>query len=263
MSVLRTFTGACVRRVIDPSGALVAEHAHAWPMVSLYVMGTYRNITERGEREIAGPSMVFYGAGVAHRNVVGETGFEQIEIEFDPRWLGVRALPPEGLLLHVGGACGALARVIADACETQLPEADLRTSLLRLLAVAQREPARRMHAWMDDVTARLRADPCRRVGDLARQVGRSPAWIGAAYRRSTGEGLQQAAARFRVERATRLLRETDLSLCAIAAESGFCDQSHMNRAVRRLLGRSPLAVRKERAAFRSAPRFRVGLDTRG
>jgi len=251
MTVLRNFAGACVRRVIDPSRALVAEHAHSWPMISLYVMGGYRNVTECGEQEIAGPSMVFYGPGVAHRNVVGERGFEQIEIEFDPAWLGASALPSEGLILRVGGACGAFARSLAGACDTRLSEADLRACVRRLLSIAQREPAVHVRAWIDDVTARLRADPCRRIGDLAHEVGRSPAWIGPAYRRSIGEGLQQAASRFRVERAAQLLRESDQSISAIAADAGFCDQSHMNRTFRRILGRSPTAVRADREAFRA------------
>ncbi|WP_018971708.1 helix-turn-helix domain-containing protein [Rudaea cellulosilytica] len=252
MSVLHQFSGACVRRVIDPSRAVVAEHAHEWPMISLYVMGGYRNVTERGEHEIAGPSMVFYGSQVAHRNVVGEMGFEQIEIEFDPQWLGTSALPAKELLLRVGGACGAQARAIAGACVTRLAEADLRNSIRRLFSIALREPGTRSSAWAGDVTARLRADPGRRIGELAREVGRSPAWIGPAYRQSSGEGLQQAAARFRVERAARLLRESDLGFADIAAEAGFCDQSHMNRTLRRLLGRSPTAIRADREAFRDA-----------
>jgi hypothetical protein len=159
MSLLIDFSGARVRRVLDPSGAVVAEHAHDWPMISLYVMGGYRNFTHCGEREIAGPSIVFYRPGAAHRNVAGETGFEQIEIEFDPG-----------------------------------------------------------------------------------EVGRSPAWIGPAYR--------SLAARVRVERAARLLRESDEPLSAVAIEAGFCDQSHMNRTFRRVLGRLPTAVRGDRQFFR-------------
>jgi AraC family transcriptional regulator len=250
MSMLFTFSGARARRVIDPSRAVIAEHAHDWPMISLYVMGGYRNVTERGDQDIAGPSMLFYGRGVIHRNVAGEMGFEQIEIEFDADWLGSAALPSDALLARLGGNAGALARTIALQCDVGLTEIELKASLRRLLCVARREPASQISTWVHDVTARLRADPSRRIGDLAREVGRSPAWIGPAYRRSSGEGLQEAAARFRIERAARLLRETDEQLPSVALEAGFCDQSHMNRTFRRVLGRSPTAVRRERMAFR-------------
>jgi transcriptional regulator GlxA family with amidase domain len=81
---------------------------------------------------------------------------------------------------------------------------------------------------------------------------RHPSWLGSAYRQSTGEGLRETAARLRVERATHLLRETDEALGSIAAAAGFCDQSHMNRSFRRILGRSPVTVREERRHFRQA-----------
>ena len=110
MSELLRFDGAVVRRIIDPSRAIVAEHAHDWPVLSLYVMGEYRNATERGERVIGGPSFVLYGRGARHRNTAGQSGFEQIEIEFDPAWLGTFAMPTDSVVLRIGGASGALAR---------------------------------------------------------------------------------------------------------------------------------------------------------
>jgi AraC family transcriptional regulator len=220
-------------------------------MISLYVMGGYRNITASGERAIAGPSMVFYRPGAAHCNVAGKSGFEQIEIEFDPSWLGTATLPPEEVLIREGGSCGALARSVAIQCSAGIPEAELRNSIQHLINIARFEPTRPASTWFDTVTNGLRADPSRRIADLAREVRRSPAWIGPAYRSRAGEGLQEVASRFRVERATQLLRESDETLCAIAIEAGFSDQSHMTRTFRRVLGRLPTAVRKDRQFFRA------------
>jgi AraC-like DNA-binding protein len=87
---------------------------------------------------------------------------------------------------------------------------------------------------------------------LAREVKRHPAWPGTAYRRATGERLQETAARFRLDQAVRLLRESDETGACIAAEAGFYDQIHMNRTFRRLLGRLPSAVRNDRLYFRQA-----------
>jgi transcriptional regulator GlxA family with amidase domain len=67
-----------------------------------------------------------------------------------------------------------------------------------------------------------------------------------------GEGLLDAAARFRVEHAARELRETELPLADIAFNAGFCDQSHMIRTFRRILGRLPSDVRNERRLIRQA-----------
>lgn len=250
MSMLQQFTGATVRRVIDPGRAVIREHAHDWPLVSLYVQGSYRNVTECGERIIAGPSMVFYRPGVAHQNVVGEAGFEQIEIEFDPQWLGSSAMPLERVLLCVGGACGALSRSIARACNGPLSEEHFLNLVRRLLLTADQAPKHDERSWPGDVAALLRADPSRSIESVARELGRSPAWIGPAYRRLTGERPQETAARFRVERATQLLRESDDSLVEVATVAGFCDQSHMNRSFRRVLGRLPTSVRRDRDNFR-------------
>jgi AraC family transcriptional regulator len=243
--------GAIVRRVIDPSHACVAEHAHAWPMISLFVMGGYHNITERGEREIASPSMVFYRPGVLHRNVVGDAGFEQIEIEFDPAWLGAATMPREEITWRVGGPCASLARRIAAACGgTGLGDERLRAALRELLSVARQAPQPAIPAWAGEITRRLRENPRERLAQLAHDVDRSAAWIGPAYRELMGEGLKEAAARFRVEHAARLLREGDQELIDVALETGFCDQSHMNRLFLKLLGRSPAAVRREKGLFR-------------
>ena len=126
----------------------------------------------------------------------------------------------------------------------------MRHAARHLLLVAREESKQRTHAWIGKLDAALRADPCRRVNDLAHEVGLSPAWIGPAYRHHVGESLKDTSTRLRVECAARLLRESDRSLSRIAADSGFCDQSHMNRLFRRVLGRPPALVRQERLGFR-------------
>jgi AraC family transcriptional regulator len=251
MTLLHTFHGARVRRVIDPSDTVVAEHAHDWPMLSLFVMGGYRNFTEHGERAIAQPSFVFYRRGEPHRNLVGETGFEQIEIEFDPAWLGHTRLPSEPLLMRVGGRSGAVARALVADCGAALSDDAFRDKIRRMFLIARSETARARPDWVKKVDLILRTDPQRPIAALAADVGISPAWIGAAYRRHAGEGLQQATARYRVERASRLLRETGSALVDIAADTGFCDQSHMNRVFHRVLGRAPTTIRADRDTFRN------------
>jgi AraC family transcriptional regulator len=228
----------------------VPEHAHDWPVLSLFVIGSYLNETEIGEEFIAGPSAVFYRSGAAHRNTIAAVGFEQIEIEFDPAWLGRSVLPNVPVVQWVGGRVGREARILARACEGEATEPRLRAALQRFLQGASRQPQRESASWIGTLTRRLSEDTTLKIGDLAKEASRHPSWVGSAYRHATGEGLQETAARFRVERAVRLLRETGEPYAAIAFEAGFCDQSHMNRTFRRVLGRSPAAVRDERERFR-------------
>lgn len=248
--MLRQFSGATVRRVIDRSDARVPEHAHDWPVLSIFVLGRYLNETELGETLIAGPSAIFYQAGAAHRNAVGSVGFEQIEIEFDAAWLGRALMPAAPVSRWLGGHTGAEARKLARFSALETDERRLRAALRRFLQGANSQTERAAPSWVHTIHRRLGHDTTLRVNTLAREVGRHPSWFGTAYRKATGEGPMEAAARFRVERAARALRETNHSYAYIAHEAGFCDQSHMNRTFRRLLGRAPSEVRDDRAAFR-------------
>jgi AraC family transcriptional regulator len=250
--MLFEFSGATIRRVIDRSHAVVREHSHDWPVLSLFVMGAYINRTESGDLAVAGPSAILYRAGAAHWNEVGPGGFEQIEIEFDPTWLGPSTLPNAPVSRWVGGRTGAASRALARLCGEAPTENRVRTAVRQFVALAQAETQRSLPAWTPAAAACIADHTDTKVSDLARAAGRHPSWFGAAFRRATGERVQEAAARHRVERAAQLLRETDLSLAEVAADAGFCDQSHMNRTFARVLARSPRAVRAERHAIRRA-----------
>jgi transcriptional regulator GlxA family with amidase domain len=58
--------------------------------------------------------------------------------------------------------------------------------------------------------------------------------------------LVETLRRRRVEAAAILLESSGLELAEIAAQAGFCDQSHMNRAFKKFLGRTPAAARAAR-----------------
>jgi AraC family transcriptional regulator len=248
--MLRRFSGVTVRRVIDRSDARVPEHAHDWPVLSVFILGRYFNETELGGALIAGPSAVLYLAGAAHRNVIGGEGFEQIEIEFEAAWLGRALLPGSPVSRWLGGNLGTEARSLARCCVAETDEQRLRAALRGFVQSATTQAVREAPSWVRVIHHRLRNDTTVGVADLAREVGRHPSWLGTAYRQATGEGPMETAARFRVERAACSLRETDYEHARIAHEAGFCDQSHMIRTFRRLLGRAPSEVRDDRAAFR-------------
>jgi len=257
--MLQRFSGASIRRVIDRSSAHVPEHAHDWPLLSIFVIGGYLNETELGETFIAGPSAILYRARAAHQNTIASVGFEQIEIEFDPAWLGRGMLPGGPVSRWIGGGAGAEARTLAKVCGRETTEEHLRAAVRRFVERAKHEPKREAPSWIGTITRRLSQDTTLKVSDLATVVKRHPSWLGTAYRRATGEGVLETAARFRLERAARLLRETDLPSAWIAVEAGFCDQSHMNRSFRRTLERLPSAVREDRRDFRQGePSFTRG-----
>jgi AraC family transcriptional regulator len=261
MNILHESSGVIVRRVVDLSDARVPEHAHDWPVLSIFVLGGYLNQTELGRRLIDGPSVVLYRAGSAHGNTALSAGFEQIEIEFDPRWLGRTPVPSTPVSHWIGGHAGIMARSMAQYCSGVINAAGIQAAISQFMWTV-RGAHERIHApWVDVVARRLREDTSLKVHELARKVGRHPSWLGSAYKQATGEGLPEAAARFRLEYASRLLRETRQTYARVALEAGFCDQSHMNRSFRRILGRLPTAVRQDQCRSSGLHQSRSGAPS--
>lgn len=68
------------------------------------------------------------------------------------------------------------------------------------------------------------------------------------FKRSTGLPVHEYVLQRRVERARALLQRGDLPASQVALEAGFSHQSHMARTMRRILGVTPGAIARPRAA---------------
>ena len=250
---IRSFSGARCFRVVDAGGAENPVHSHDWPILSLYVIGRQTKIHEGGESLIAGPAAVMHRAGAPHSNRVGELGLEQLDIEFDPAWLGVpdRELPRQPVQCWIGGRAGAASGALArEWRRREQPEEKLIELTGSFLSNAMRAPVSKPPSWLDRaVRSASESDGPVQTSRLAQDLGIHPAWLTQAYRAAMGEGIQESAQRRRLERAVDMLRQTRIPCSQVAFATGFCDQSHMIRAFMRLLGRTPLAIRKEAAAL--------------
>jgi AraC family transcriptional regulator len=82
------------------------------------------------------------------------------------------------------------------------------------------------------------------VAELASRAGVHPLHFARTFRRfqrcSPGEYLR----RRRAERAAELILQTRLPLADVAQRSGFSDQSHLTRAMRRYFGATPARLRR-------------------
>jgi AraC family transcriptional regulator len=74
------------------------------------------------------------------------------------------------------------------------------------------------------------------VAKLANIAGRSPFYFSRVFTRSVGLSPYRYVVYLRVQRATELVRDGQLGLAEIAARTGFADQSHLSRWVRRVHG---------------------------
>jgi AraC family transcriptional regulator len=80
--------------------------------------------------------------------------------------------------------------------------------------------------------------------DLARASGLNEAALLKGFKLTFEDSPYQYVLARRVERACDLIRTTNVSLAEIAYASGFSDQSHMARLVKRATGLTPKELRR-------------------
>ena len=244
---LRSVPGARAARVVHRHGQVIDQHQHHWVCITMPVLGQAAESWDGGEARIGGPCVLIHPAGAYHADRVGREGLETVSIEFDPKWLS--SLGCEFRLERTVWRTGAgeARQLVRTWSDPETSVSDLaRTTASFLHKVVATEPAP-PPAWLEHVRRAVRGSNSVPTVRLAAQLDLHPAWLARAYRAAVGEGIQQTIRRSRVERAVPLLRRTDLALAQVAVDCGFCDQSHMNRDFRALIGRTPLQVRMEGA----------------
>jgi AraC family transcriptional regulator len=240
--------------VISAGGA-APEHRHSNPYLWLHVLGAYREAGDGGEHLIDGPAAMFFPAGSAHAMAVSRQGLASIILEFDADWLRRRMGPGVDLArtrLWAGREAGRRASRLARVWLSEdAPHADRFDAAERFLNwTMELPPTPPAPAWLAEVGERIGlAEDELQPRALARAMGVPVAWLARAYRRWRGEGLAVALRRHRVAAAAALIEGTNQPLAEIAAATGFCDQSHMNRGFRLLFGRTPASLRSAPLGF--------------
>jgi AraC family transcriptional regulator len=84
-----------------------------------------------------------------------------------------------------------------------------------------------------------------RLEDIARVAGVGTSYLQTLFRNAIGMTVYRYVIQRRVERARDLLANGELSLADVADASGFADQSHMARHIRRVLNSSPQSLRQK------------------
>ncbi len=96
--------------------------------------------------------------------------------------------------------------------------------------------------------ARRRPGSATKVGDLAERAGLSPFQLDQRIRAMFGLSAGQYLTRLRIDHASERLRTTDEPISQVALECGYADQTAFTRQFRKVVGLSPGAYRRARAA---------------
>jgi len=147
----------------------------------------------------------------------------------------------------------SLASPLALEAAGTLLAVDIARHLMRRQAAAQRRTGGLSRGRMRLIEERLRSEaPLPTLAELAADCDLSTRHLARAFQQETGRTIGEYVAAAGLERALRLLSESDLAVKEIAARLGFSSAASFAFAFRRSTGRRPSDVRKMRPRERSA-----------
>lgn len=107
-------------------------------------------------------------------------------------------------------------------------------------ACTARSKAQRVHDWL-----RVHYPERVSLADLSRRFGSNRTTLSVEFRREYGESIMDELAKIRIDAATTLMRNTELSLSEIGARAGFRDYSNFYREFRRRRNATPNQYRNQ------------------
>jgi AraC family transcriptional regulator len=230
----------------------VPSHSHVDMFLALLLRGGYREWV--GEREIsyAPLTAVFHPERLVHSDEILAADSLFFTVEASPALLGGRERRHRGVQsireLGGGSVVWALLRLLdslrrgeREPLECEEPVSEILDELLGRPETVAARPR-----WLRRVEDRLH-DEYRRamsLDALAGQAGVHPVHLSRVFRRHHGGTIRAYVHRLRVLHACRLITRDEHSLADAAIDSGFCDQSHMNRVFTAVTGMTPAAYRR-------------------
>lgn len=239
-------------RALEP-GQRVDWHDHGRP--TLCVVGSGRVLEEdaRRVRERADGDLVFRSEPDPHRNQALSRSLVLVVELSESALQRLRALGLPGSGAHFARTerTRLLARQLGSlrGGTTSGDRLALVGCLHELMAELVRHEARRERLsppWLLRVRDRLHDELAESpdLEELARDTPVSGLALRRAFRRHFGLTVTDYLLQRRLEEACRLLAKSALPLADVAAETGFCDQSHLTRVMRRRIGTTPGEYRR-------------------
>lgn len=223
-------------------GLTQALHAHDLPSVAVLLSGDMQEAAGGDESVARTASLSVKPADVRHRNVVGAKGALVLSVSVKDPDLWEAALP--GASWRWSHLASSRLKHLSTLLAGQANR-DVETLVHELLAAGQADPATRgaPPRWLKQVEERLCDEPGATLGQMAQDADVHPVYLSRAFRAAFGVSPSE----HRLERRTSLAIGQSLSGAddgsTVAHASGFSDQSHMCRSIRRMTGFSLTQLR--------------------
>jgi AraC family transcriptional regulator len=241
-----------------PPRFVLPRHGHAHANLNFVLRGSLREAFGRLSADCGPASVVVKPPGESHANHYGEAGARCLVLEVTPGRLEA-ARPFADLFdrpayLPPGCLTGLFLQIYEEfARPDRASPLVIEGLILELIGKAAREGAPRGPAapppWLRRVEGLLRDRPAEAhtLSALAAAAGCHPGHLARAFRRCYGSSVGGYLRGLRLEAAARNLSGTTKPLAEVAADAGFCDQSHFTRAFKARFRMTP-------GAFRAAAR---------
>ena len=219
-------------------------HVHDQVTVVVPLSGYFVENTFRESLEGKPGAVIVETPESPHENVYGPCGGTNLRLRMNPELQSFVECEVHGRSGHV--------RAYAIACSMAENMDDallLECAALEVLGIVNNGPEwtpRSRPAFLRDIIAHLRAnvDLRRDIATIARDAHVSPVRLVRSFQRTYGISLARFMRVLQLQRALSLLSDPAISLSAVAAETGFSDQSHMTRAFARTYGVTPASMRR-------------------
>ncbi len=233
-----------------PAATRFIRHSHEGLHLCAALRGGFREWHGRDTRTMS-PGLLRISPSTTHDIRFGEEGARCLLVEVSEQDAAALRRPPRASEFVADPWLTALTLRLAEALRSR-DLGSVGDLVLELLAqIARRDLGRAAGPpppWLRTARTHL-ADQWRlppSADALAHAAGVHRVHLVRSFRDHFGCTLRAYVRRRRVARAVTLLCETRLPLSQVAAECGFADQAHLTRTLHRVMGITPLALRRQR-----------------
>lgn len=219
-------------------------HRHANDYVCIVLTGQFAERECDAWRDRRAGCIFTHRAGAIHHDHFGPRGALCVNLHF------AVGEPGPG----VEAMCSAPTKVAAEKLALELAACSREELVMASLAaeiISDLQPLRSgprdCGKWIDRIVEAISDTAERRwtLKELAGIVGRHPVHVAQSFRAATGISLGSFQRMRRLTSLSISLRTGNVPLAALAAEFGYCDQSHMTMEFRSTFGVSPGRYRRE------------------
>jgi AraC-like DNA-binding protein len=217
----RRLNGGTMSRQRHPARWHIPAHRHLSPYATLLLEGGYCEAGESGRWNVEPGMLIVHARGESHADWFGGRTSQLVDFSVSEQ--------VEPGVYRPDNVDNLIGRIGADD---------------RPLELGPLEPVAGESDWPDLLAADIRRDARLSLGDWADRHGVRPETVSRGFLRAYGVSPAAYRMGVKVKAVVAALHGGGDSLAELAAEQGFADQPHMNRAVRDATGCTPTQLRQ-------------------